>query len=134
MDILQKHFAEILGIVILLLSIVILFRYWGGPQKPHHEHIDKIVTVEGFPPSESTNGLCKKNVDAPHTIHEQCQTFSEKNCNATSCCVQINGKNGKCVGGNKDGPFYLSENNKHLKIHSYSHLNTCHGKSCYSDK
>lgn len=134
MDVLQKHFPEVLGIVILLLSLVFLFRYWGGNIPPPHEHIKKIVTVEGFPASESNDGLCKQHASSPHIIHDQCQTFSEKNCNAASCCVQINGSGGRCVGGNADGPFYLSENDAPIKIHSYSHLNTCYGDSCASTK
>ena len=73
------------------------------------------MTVEGFPASESSGGLCKQYAGSPHLIHDQCQTFSEKIVMRRVAVSKLTGSGGRCVGGNADGPFYLSEMMRPLK-------------------
>jgi len=69
--------------------------------------------------------FCKSNSDS---LKESCGKLTKKNCNATSCCVMLNGK--KCVAGNQDGPTFQSESGQDIPIDYYYYQNKCYGNDC----
>ena len=69
--------------------------------------------------------FCKSN---SASLKESCGKLTKKNCNATSCCVMLNGK--KCVAGNQDGPTFQSESGQDIPIDYYYYQNKCYGNGC----
>jgi hypothetical protein len=69
--------------------------------------------------------FCKSN---SASLKESCGKLTKKNCNATSCCVMLNGK--KCVAGNQDGPTFQSESGQDIPIDYYYYQNKCYGNDC----
>jgi hypothetical protein len=75
----------------------------------------------------SVDDFCKSNSDS---LNESCAKLTKKNCNATSCCVVLNGK--KCVAGNQDGPTFKTESSQDITVDYYYYQNKCYGNSCPS--
>ena len=69
--------------------------------------------------------FCKSN---SASLKESCGKLTKKNCNATSCCVMLNGK--KCVAGNQDGPTFQTESGQDIPIDYYYYQNKCYGNDC----
>jgi hypothetical protein len=69
--------------------------------------------------------FCKSN---SASLNESCAKLTKKNCNATSCCVVLNGK--KCVAGNQDGPTFKTESGEDIAVDYYYYQNKCYGNSC----
>jgi len=58
----------------------------------------------------------------------KCGSLTNKNCNATSCCVWTKDK---CVPGDASGPtFNTDENGKTKDIDYYYYKNKCYGNKC----
>ncbi len=115
MKFLSQHAMPIIGLIVLLLVVIVIFQYGGISTNVQDKRITKIVTVEGyarpsspgvFPDSENAQAICNIHLENPQIIDKTCKTFSEKNCNTVDCCVW---KNGKCVGGKNNRPFYISK-------------------------
>ncbi len=73
----------------------------------------------------SVDDFCKSN---SASLNESCAKLTKKNCNATSCCVVLNGK--KCVAGNQDGPTFKTESGEDITVDYYYYQNKCYGNSC----
>jgi hypothetical protein len=71
--------------------------------------------------------FCKSN---SASLKESCTKLTKKNCNATSCCVVLNGN--KCVAGNQDGPTFKTDSGKDITVDYYYYQNKCYGNSCPS--
>jgi cytoskeletal protein RodZ len=71
------------------------------------------------------DNFCKNN---SASLKESCAKLTKKNCNATTCCVILNGK--KCVAGNQDGPTFKTESGKDINIDYYYFQNKCYGNGC----
>jgi len=92
-------------------------------------------TTENIPVSEPlpdtsinmspVDDFCKSN---SASLNESCAKLTKKNCNATSCCVVLNGK--KCVAGNQDGPTFKTESGQDIAVDYYYYQNKCYGNSC----
>jgi hypothetical protein len=65
--------------------------------------------------------LCSIYASKPQELNNKCSILSEKNCNATSCCLWLNGHS--CVAGNASGPTFRTKNGKKLDINYYSYKN-----------
>ena len=116
----------------LFFTLLTLFSILGVNFNPNvSKQIKKIVTIEAFDKkkketfpslSDNDNAFCDMN---PQKINEQCKKLSVKSCVLPKCCVLLNGAN--CVGGDKNGPTYHTENGKNIKVDYYHHKSTCHG-------
>ena len=69
--------------------------------------------------------FCKSSSDS---LKESCTKLTKKNCNATSCCIVLNG--GKCVAGNQDGPTFKTDSGEDINVDYYYYQNKCYGNSC----
>jgi len=65
--------------------------------------------------------ICSKHISKPMKLHETCQTLSSKSCNATSCCIWLNGKS--CVAGDSSGPTFRTNKGKKIEVDYYSYQN-----------
>lgn len=66
------------------------------------------------------SAFCPINQENPTQLKNQCSLLTADSCNATDCCIWINGT--KCVAGDASGPM---ETNLDAKY--YSHKYKCHG-------
>jgi cytoskeletal protein RodZ len=73
----------------------------------------------------SVDDFCKSN---SASLKESCAKLTKKNCNSTSCCVMLNGKN--CVAGNQNGPTFKTDSGEDINIDYYYYQNKCYGDSC----
>jgi len=81
-----------------------------------------------FEGSRFSDGFCDTYASNPVELNRKCGRLTHDNCNATDCCVLLNGK--QCVAGNSNGPLYLvDQNNNDIDYSYYSHKNECYG-SC----
>ena len=69
--------------------------------------------------------FCKSN---SASLKESCAKLTKKNCNSTSCCVVLNGKD--CVAGNQDGPTFKTESGQDITVDYYYYQNKCYGNGC----
>ena len=118
---------EVFLVVVVLLIVMMLITTYninmdvGKNGRP--KQLVRQVTVEGFSGAES---FCDKYLSKPDLLHEKCQAFNRDSCNATSCCVWLNSE--QCVGGNKFGPTYYSDENlDDISVNHYHHRNVCRG-------
>jgi hypothetical protein len=71
-------------------------------------------------------GFCNPSKFTPSDINNKCSQLTKENCNVTGCCVYLNGN--KCVGGDKNGPTFLSDGKgKLLNVDYYYYKNQCYG-------
>jgi hypothetical protein len=82
------------------------------------------VTIEKFTNSLMGDSICSSKND-PDEINSLCNQLTQKNCKVSSCCVVLNGN--KCVGGDKHGPTFHSENGKKINLDYYYYKNKCFG-------
>lgn len=124
---LGNFWEEVFLVVIVLLIVMMLISTYNIDMdvgsNGRERKLVRQVTVEGFNGAES---FCEKYLGKPDLLHEKCQTFNRDSCNATSCCVWLNSE--KCVGGNKFGPTYYSDDNMDdISVNHYYHRNLCRG-------
>jgi hypothetical protein len=74
-----------------------------------------------------SKGFCQTYGNNPMKLNQQCNRLTAENCNATDCCVFLNGA--KCVAGSQDGPLFTVEDGQDVDYAYYSYKNTCYG-SC----
>lgn len=117
---------EVLLVVVVLLIVMMLINTYNIDMNLDTNGTRKLVrevTVEGF---EGSQSFCDKYQNNPHTLHKKCQQFNEQSCNAPDCCVWINSE--RCVGGNKFGPtFYSDEDKNDIEIDHFHHKGQCRG-------
>jgi hypothetical protein len=66
------------------------------------------------------SAFCPINQENPTQLINQCSLLTADSCNATDCCIWINGT--KCVAGDASGPMEMNLDAKY-----YSHKYQCHG-------
>ena len=59
-------------------------------------------------------------------LSNQCSALTSESCNATNCCVWVNGK--QCMAGNKDGPTVPMGSSATVDADYYSYKYQCYGK------
>jgi hypothetical protein len=69
--------------------------------------------------------FCKSSSDS---LKGSCSKLTKKNCNATSCCIVLNGE--KCVAGNQSGPTFKTDSGEDISVDYYYYQNKCYGNSC----
>ena len=73
--------------------------------------------------------FCKSN---SASLKESCAKLTKKNCNATTCCIVLNGEN--CVAGNQDGPTFKTNSGQDITVDYYYYQNKCYGNNCPTKK
>lgn len=66
------------------------------------------------------SAFCGINNKNPTQLKSQCSLLTAENCNATDCCIWVNGT--KCVAGDANGPMEMNLDAKY-----YSHKYQCYG-------
>ena len=143
---LRNHGSNILTVVIGFFTLLTLFSMLGINFNPSlNKQVQKVVTIESLENNDNGNGNGNGNgnsadtgalgsIDQPnsickstdiHAIHQDCTKLTNNNCTSVSCCVLLNGN--KCVGGNKFGPTYHSEDGKDHDINYYKYKGGCRG-------
>lgn len=116
---------EVLLVVVVLLIVMMVINMYNIDMNPEMgvRHNIRTVTVEGF---EGADDFCSKYLSDPLELHNKCTQFNKDSCNATGCCVWLNSE--KCVGGNRFGPTYYSDENLNdIKVSHYHHKWRCSG-------
>ena len=126
-DFLKKQWPSILTIVITFLTLILVFQILGVKFSPvEDKHIEKVVTIESFD-TEPSNEVIPDNNDHDHkALHDTCTTHSKRACKTASYCVLLDGES--CVGGNGQGPSYLTKNGNKVDYKYYYHKHKCYGK------
>ena len=70
--------------------------------------------------------FCSLYVSKPQELNAKCSTLTEQNCNATSCCVWLNGAS--CVAGDANGPTFRTKAGKDIDVKYYAYKNSVMGK------
>jgi hypothetical protein len=76
-----------------------------------------------FTGTKFSDAFCKINKGDPSKLNSQCGTLTSENCNATDCCIWVNGT--KCVAGDAGGPTIVSGIKTDADYYSYKY--ECHG-------
>ena len=73
------------------------------------------------------DSFCSLFSSKPQELNNKCNTLTEKNCNATSCCLWLNGTS--CVAGNAGGPTFRTKGGKDIDVKYYSYKHNLVGKN-----
>ena len=123
--------------VIFIFALIILIDVIHLDLNPDKstKKVVQVVNIEALKNNNDSNDttinlnpisdFCKSSSDS---LKESCGKLTKKNCNATTCCVMLNGE--KCVAGNQDGPTFQTESGKDITIDYYYYQNKCYGNSC----
>lgn len=141
MDFNRNDILNVFIIVIIILALLIFIEISNIDlnAKQSNKKVVQVVNIEALtskndskkePPNTSINlnpltDFCKSSSDS---LKKSCAKLTTKNCNATTCCVMLNGE--KCVAGNQDGPTFKTESGKDITIDYYYYQNKCYGNSC----
>ena len=123
----NDYILSILNICIILITLIVLLDIFNIELKENinKENINKkIVYFENF--KSSQDKLINKINKDPYDKHILCNNMTNNTCKKSSFCVLLN--NNKCVGGDKFGPTYLTNNNKNVDFKYYIHQNKCYGE------
>jgi len=82
--------------------------------------------TEGFEVSPSIHTLPSVHNNDMKKLHDTCTELSHKSCQHASFCTLLNGT--QCVGGNRHGPTYSTDNGKKVGVTYYHHKDKCYGK------
>jgi hypothetical protein len=141
MDFNRNDILNIFIIVIIILALLIFIEISNIDLnvEQSNKKVVQVVNIEALTsknnskkeaPNTSINlnpltDFCKSSSDS---LKKSCAKLTKKNCNATTCCVMLNGE--KCVAGNQDGPTFKTESGKDITIDYYYYQNKCYGNSC----
>lgn len=107
---------------LFLIAILLIVRFFVYSNFSFFEQFDTHPTLDNI---HSSN-----NYDMKKT-HGTCKDLSNHACNNASFCVLLDGE--RCVGGNKKGPTYLTEDGKDVDYKYYNYRGACSG-TCPSDR
>ena len=144
-NIIKEYWPTVFTLVIIFIFLIVLFQILNfnlnkietmnedsihHTDNNHHNHnipsVDDSLTVETFTPSSSIDFIQKINDNDPVKLNDICKSFSHETCKISDFCVLLNGE--KCVGGNVNGPTFLTEQGKDVDLHYYIHKNKCRGE------
>ena len=135
---LRENMSYILLVTIVIIGILLYFDMIGFDLNPPKDRsVDKVVTIETFGNNihkRVKDGFCETHKNDNHALEKDCNTFNEKNCKASGCCVwaKMKGDASKqastCVAGNKHGPIFRTDDSgKRLDVDYYYYDNKCYG-------
>ena len=126
-DFLKKQWPSILTVVITFLTLIMIFQIVGVNFSPvEDKHVEKVVTIESFDTDPSQSVIPGNHNHDPKPLHDTCTTHSKRACKTASFCVLLDGE--KCVGGNRHGPTYLTQDGDKVDYNYYYYKNKCYGK------
>lgn len=79
-----------------------------------------------FTGNKFSDAFCSINGGNPSNLSNQCATLTSDNCNATDCCVWVNGS--KCMAGDANGPSIPSGTTGNVDADYYSYRYKCYGE------
>jgi hypothetical protein len=79
-----------------------------------------------FTGNKFSDAFCSINGGNPSNLSNQCATLTSDNCNATDCCVWVNGS--KCMAGDANGPSIPSGTTGNVDADYYSYRYQCYGE------
>jgi len=143
---LGKEAVSIVMVSLIMFGVVLLIKRFDidmDVSKTNGQPV-RVVTVEGLDNLSTdanmdmdmnineSESFCDKYKSQPSELDAKCAGLTEKSCDATSCCVFINGE--RCVAGNKNGPMFRTsaETNENIDIKHYKHKGVCYG-NCPSE-
>lgn len=127
-DFLRVYWPYIVAVAITFMTMIIIFNILGiNLNPPKNTQIEKVVTIENFETDPTLDTIPKSHNYDLNKTHGTCKDLSKNACSNASFCILLD--NEKCVGGNKRGPTYITENNDEVKYTSYIHKGKCYG-SC----
>lgn len=116
----------IFNISIVLVTIIVILDIYNIELKENKKigKNKKIILFENYNSLEDK--LINKVNSDPHDKHIICNNMTNNTCKLTSYCVLLDNKS--CVGGDKNGPTYLTDNiNNKVDYKYYIHKNKCYG-------
>jgi len=136
MEFLRSNVLNIFIGVIFIFALIIFMDIinFNLNTKETNKKVVQVVNIEALQNNNDKNttinlnpitDFCKSSSDSLKT---SCGKLTKKNCNATTCCVMLNGE--KCVVGNQDGPTFKTESGEDINIDYYYYQNKCYGNSC----
>lgn len=147
MDFSRSYILNIFIGVISIFALIIFIDVSNINLNPDKsiKKVVQVVNIEALKNKSSTTEDSEPQTDKPNTsinmtpvddfcksnsasLKESCGKLTKKNCNATSCCVMLNGE--KCVAGNQDGPTFKTESGEDITVDYYYYQNKCYGNSC----
>jgi uncharacterized protein (DUF2249 family) len=124
--IIRKYWPTIFTIVIIFISVLILFEILNFNLNNNGGENKKRLVVESFGPSSTNEFIEKVNDHDPVKLNKICNSFSTDSCKNSSFCVLLDGN--KCVGGNSNGPTFLTQDGKDITFTNYIHKDVCRGQ------
>ena len=131
-----KYILNIFISILLIFAIITFIQTLGinlNTTDPPKKLI-QVVTIEGLEPTSENiitgaNSICETYKGSSKNLNNACDKLTNRNCNATSCCVFTS--NNKCAAGNANGPIYNTDNNgKTNNLDYYYYQNKCYGNKC----
>lgn len=131
-----KYSLNIFIAVLLIFALIVFVNTLGinlNAEEPSKKLL-QVVTIEGLKGQEpnmktGADAFCEIHKGASGDLNTVCERLTNKNCNATSCCILTN--ENKCVAGNADGPTFNTDNNgKTINLDYYFYQNKCYGDKC----
>jgi hypothetical protein len=149
-DSIRSYVLYVFIMVLIILAIIIFIELTNidlNPAQPNKK-IVQVVTIEALNNNNTNTNtnigskdsdtsfvmnpavdFCKSHTGSSDKLKESCAKLTNKNCNATSCCIMLNGE--KCVPGSEDGPtFRTTPSGENVNIDYYYFQNKCYGNKC----
>lgn len=127
-----KYSLNVFIIVLLIFAITLFINTIGlNLNEERSKKLLQVITIEGLENSIKTgaDAFCESYKGSSGNLNSACSKLTNKNCNATSCCILTSDK--KCVAGNEDGPTYNTDDNgKTINLDYYYYQNKCYGSDC----
>lgn len=68
-----------------------------------------------------SDGFCQSNYNSPLVMNQQCNRLTADNCNATACCILMDGN--KCMAGSAAGPKFTPDRDYTYYMYKYRRYN-----------
>jgi len=124
-----KFVLKVFILLFLLFSLVFLI-YKNSSLGKHfffQEGLETILETDMIP--TKNNAFCENHRGSSNTLDDDCRKLTQRNCNATSCCVFTS--ENKCVAGGQGGPTFNSDaKGKTKNLDYYYYQNKCYGPNC----
>lgn len=125
-----------IGVVVIFALIIFIdiSNINLNPEKTNKKVV-QVVNIEALTPKQeepetsiNLNPISDFCNSSSASLKDSCGKLTKKNCNASSCCIMLNGE--KCVAGNKDGPTFKTDSGKDVMVEYYYYQNKCYGNNC----
>ncbi len=84
-----------------------------------------LIPLSFFTGNKFGDAFCQMYGGNPANLTSKCSTLNSDSCNATNCCIWVNGK--KCIAGNEKGPTIPMGSSATVDADYYSYKYQCYG-------